>query len=203
MMSTEKYVAVEVNAFGCGMQTMFQGIAEIFASMGVAPPQELEEKSRKWNPDEKGDSEEHENEAARSEPAVPDGAGSDDVSSDDCAPTVSEEAEEDTPESGADGAEKEPKPQAESPEPKKPAKKSGKKAEKAQDTPATAPAAPAVAPATTVSQDDITKIIVQKIKQNRANNEKIGQILKNYGAAKVSDLSPSQYEAFITDIAAI
>ena len=34
--------------------------------------------------------------------------------------------------------------------------------------------------ASTVTQDDITRIIVQKIKQNRSNNEKIGSILKSY-----------------------
>lgn len=55
----------------------------------------------------------------------------------------------------------------------------------------------------TVSIDDITKIIVQKIKQNRSNNEKIGAILKSYGLAKVGDLVPTQYEAFLTDLAAI
>lgn len=57
--------------------------------------------------------------------------------------------------------------------------------------------------ASTVTQDDITKIIVQKIKQNRSNNEKIGAILKIYGAAKVSDLPASKYEAFLTDLSAI
>lgn len=35
-------------------------------------------------------------------------------------------------------------------------------------------------PASTVTADDITKIIVQKIKQNRSNSEKIGSILKTY-----------------------
>ena len=54
-----------------------------------------------------------------------------------------------------------------------------------------------------VTQDDITKIIVQKIKQNRSNNEKIGAILKTYGVAKVSDLPASKYEAFLTDLSAI
>ena len=54
-----------------------------------------------------------------------------------------------------------------------------------------------------VTQDDITKIIVQKIKQNRSNNEKIGAILKTYGVAKVSDLPASRYEAFLTDLSAI
>ena len=57
--------------------------------------------------------------------------------------------------------------------------------------------------ASTVTQDDITKIIVQKIKQNRSKNEKIGAILKTYGVAKVSDLPASKYEAFLTDLSAI
>ena len=54
-----------------------------------------------------------------------------------------------------------------------------------------------------ITTDDITRIIVRKIKQNRSNNEKIGQILKSYGVAKVSDLSPEKYEAFVTDLAAL
>ena len=58
-------------------------------------------------------------------------------------------------------------------------------------------------PTSTVSLDDITKIIVQKIKQNRSNNEKIGSILKTYGVAKVGDLPSSKYEAFLTDLSAI
>ena len=55
----------------------------------------------------------------------------------------------------------------------------------------------------TISPDDVTKIIVQKIKQDRGNNEKIGQILKTYGAAKVGELDPKKYEAFLTDVAAL
>ena len=54
-----------------------------------------------------------------------------------------------------------------------------------------------------VTLDDITKIIVQKIKQNRSNNEKIGSILKTYGVAKVGELPVSKYEAFLTDLSAI
>ena len=54
--------------------------------------------------------------------------------------------------------------------------------------------------ASSITADDLTKIIVQKIKQNRSNSEKIGVILKNYGAAKVSELPPDKYEAFITDV---
>ena len=55
----------------------------------------------------------------------------------------------------------------------------------------------------TVTQDDITKIIVRKIKQDRSNNEKIGAILKTYGVSKVSDLLAAKYEAFLTDISQI
>lgn len=58
-------------------------------------------------------------------------------------------------------------------------------------------------PTSAVTIDDITKIIVQKIKQNRKNNEKIGSILKTYGVAKVGDLPTSKYEAFLTDLSAI
>lgn len=54
-----------------------------------------------------------------------------------------------------------------------------------------------------ITLDDVTKIIVQKIKQNRSNNEKIGQILKSYGAAKVGELPADKYEAFLTDLAAL
>ena len=54
-----------------------------------------------------------------------------------------------------------------------------------------------------ITTDDITKIIVRKIKQNKANNERIGLVLKTYGVGRVSDLKPEQYEAFITDLAAL
>ena len=54
-----------------------------------------------------------------------------------------------------------------------------------------------------ITTDDITKIIVRKIKQNKANNERIGLVLKTYGVERVSDLKPEQYEAFITDLAAL
>ena len=71
--------------------------------------------------------------------------------------------------------------------------------EKKQDEPP-AETSPVVS---TVTQDDITKIIVRKIKQDRTNNEKIGAILKTYGVSKVSDLPAAKYEAFLTDISQI
>jgi len=67
-------------------------------------------------------------------------------------------------------------------------------------TPPEQPPQKAKEQASSITADDLTKIIVQKIKQNRSNSEKIGAILKTYGAAKVSELPPDKYEAFITDV---
>lgn len=58
-------------------------------------------------------------------------------------------------------------------------------------------------PASAVTVDDITKVIVAKIKQKRSNNEVIAKLLKTYKVEKVSELKPSQYEAFLTDISQI
>ena len=55
-------------------------------------------------------------------------------------------------------------------------------------------------PAVTISKDDITSVIVAKIKQKRSNNEKIGQLLKTYGVGQLSELSAAKYEAFLADI---
>lgn len=67
-----------------------------------------------------------------------------------------------------------------------------------QEEKATPKAADTATPS--VTQDDITKIIVQKLKKDRTNNEKIGAILKTYGVAKVSELPAEKYEAFLTDL---
>ena len=72
-----------------------------------------------------------------------------------------------------------------------PQKKPGEKPQKSGST------------ARPITTDNITKIIVRKIKQNKANNERIGLVLKTYGVDRVSDLKPEQYEAFITDLAAL
>lgn len=75
--------------------------------------------------------------------------------------------------------------------------------EASTDAPAETPAEAHAETTTSITVDDITKIIVQKIKQNRKNNEKIGAILKTYGASKVGELPESKYEAFLTDLSAI
>ena len=72
-------------------------------------------------------------------------------------------------------------------------------ADPADDVEATK-AEPENEPAPSITQDDITKIIVQKLKKDRTNNEKIGAILKTYGVTKVSELPAEKYEAFLTDL---
>lgn len=61
-------------------------------------------------------------------------------------------------------------------------------------------AEPKAAPAVTITKDDITAVIVGKIKKKRSNNEKIGQLLKAYGCKELSALPPEKYEAFLADI---
>lgn len=61
-------------------------------------------------------------------------------------------------------------------------------------------AAPAAASATTITKDDITAVIVAKIKQKRDNNAKIGSLLKAYGYSELSALPAEKYEAFLADI---
>ena len=62
------------------------------------------------------------------------------------------------------------------------------------------PTESATAPIPSITIDDITKVIVAKIKKKRDNNAKIGSLLKTYGVDKVSSLPPEKYEAFLTDI---
>ncbi len=55
----------------------------------------------------------------------------------------------------------------------------------------------------TLTADDIAKVIVQKIKRDRTVREKIEPLLKTYGVARVSELPPEKIEAFMTDISQI
>lgn len=58
-------------------------------------------------------------------------------------------------------------------------------------------------PVVTITKDDITAVIVAKIKKKRDNNGKIGQLLKTYGVAQLSDLPAEKYEAFLADVSQI
>ena len=53
---------------------------------------------------------------------------------------------------------------------------------------------------TTLTTDDLIRVVTQKIKQNRVNKDKVVALLKSYGAAKVSDIPADKYEAFLTDV---
>ena len=55
-------------------------------------------------------------------------------------------------------------------------------------------------PASELTADDLIRVVTQKIKQNRANKDKVLTLLKSYGAAKVSDIPQDKYEAFLTDL---
>lgn len=55
----------------------------------------------------------------------------------------------------------------------------------------------------TITKDEITAVIVAKIKKKRDNNEKIGQLLRTYGVAQLSDLPAEKYEAFLADVSQI
>ena len=73
-------------------------------------------------------------------------------------------------------------------------------ADKPAEPPAETPPAQQKPRVPILTKDDITSVIVAKIKQKRSNNEKIGQLLKDYGVGALSDLPAEKYEAFLTDI---
>lgn len=75
--------------------------------------------------------------------------------------------------------------------------------DKSQQAKLESPAAAATPSAVTITKDDITAVIVAKIKKKRDNNEKIGQLLKTYGVAQLSDLPAEKYEAFLADVSQI
>ena len=78
-----------------------------------------------------------------------------------------------------------------------------KQSDKAQPCKQETPAAVKTPSAVTITKDDITAVIVAKIKKKRDNNEKIGQLLKTYGVGQLSDLPSEKYEAFLADVSQI
>lgn len=63
--------------------------------------------------------------------------------------------------------------------------------------------APAPASASSLTLDDITKVIVSKIKQDRSNNAKIEKLVQSFGVQSVKAIPPEKYEAFMTELAAV
>lgn len=78
-----------------------------------------------------------------------------------------------------------------------------KQSDKAQPCKQETPAAVKTPSAVAITKDDITAVIVAKIKKKRDNNEKIGQLLKTYGVGQLSDLPSEKYEAFLADVSQI
>ena len=54
-----------------------------------------------------------------------------------------------------------------------------------------------------ITYDDLTKIIVEKIKQDPANNKKIEAVVNSYGVSMVSHIPKSKYEAFMAELASL
>ena len=167
-------IAVDARKLSHGLKMTFEGMAMVFDSIGV----DVGVTTVKTN-DAKT--------ATPADPIDPADSAAEKVSS--SAETVSEEHDT-TPDAEDQNAAKEAEPSA-------------TETVDAADAPVAEAQLDASEPTSAVSIDDITKIIVQKIKQNRKNNEKIGSILKTYGVAKVGDLPASKYEAFLTDLSAI
>ena len=177
-----QFITLDAGKLSKGLKTTFEGVAMVFDSIGV--PVEvgtiqataLAEKAEKKRKVEKVEAE------AKPEPE-PEPTTVVDTQKGEAAVEEKTLAEEPAPVAEV----------AAEPEPEVPAEPPAEPAPDAKNTPA----------ATAISIDDITKIIVQKIRQNRNNNKKIAAILKTYGVAKVSELPTDKYEAFLTDLAAI
>ena len=51
--------------------------------------------------------------------------------------------------------------------------------------------------------DDITKVIVSKVKQNQATSDAIGKLVQSFGVATVKQIPVEKYEEFMTKLAAL
>jgi len=219
MAKNEKYIAVEVEAFGRGMQKLFEGMAEVFSSIGMEEPDRLQAEKRKWQPAEgAGNNDAAEDAGEKSAGTHTDEAGVTEAPDSEthtetpvveptdtpAEPVTQKKGRKKTKEPAA------PEPSAEEPdfpvddEPPFDVDVEAADSNAPEDSGETEPTAKAgKQEEASITADDITKIIVQKIKQNRSNNQRIGQLLKTYGVERVSDLPKTKYEAFVTDLAAL
>lgn len=220
MANNEKYIAVELETFGRGMQKLFEGMAEVFSSIGMEEPDRLQAEKQKWRPaDDAGNDGTAEDAGEKSAGTHTDEAGdTKDPDPESYTGTPDSETHTDTPAEPVNqkkGRKKTkepaaPEPSAEEPdfpvddEPPFDVDDEAADSNAPEDSGETEPTAKAgKQEEASITADDITKIIVQKIKQNRSNNQRIGQLLKTYGVERVSDLPETKYEAFVTDLAAL
>lgn len=189
-----QFITVDAGKLSKGLKTTFEGVAMVFDSIGL-PVQlgltmDLED----------GVSDEHSASGESADPVAPA------ASAESTAPAAEKVAVKKKAK-----ADPKPEPASESTAVVE-TQEEEESAPAAEDVVESAPAAepetkeaPAeeVVSVSSITIDDITKIIVQKIRQNRNTNEKIAAILKTYGVAKVSELPVDKYEAFLTDLSAI
>lgn len=57
--------------------------------------------------------------------------------------------------------------------------------------------------ASTISYDDLKRVVIAKIEQNQENNQKIGGLVKKYGVKNIGELDVKQREAFMSELAAV
>ena len=65
------------------------------------------------------------------------------------------------------------------------------------------PSEPSEPAKSSITLDDITKVIVEKIKQDRGNRERIEAIVHEYGVSVISQLDEANYEAFLAELASL
>ena len=65
------------------------------------------------------------------------------------------------------------------------------------------PSEPSEPTKSSITLDDITKVIVEKIKQDRGNRERIEAIVHEYGVSVISQLDEANYEAFLAELASL
>ena len=178
----EKLIAVDVGKLSRGLKTTFEGVAMVFDSLGVDAGFEVADKE---DPAEKKT-------AAKKAEKKPDPAGEKAAEPEEEEKDETEDAGTDSTGGIADTSDGSAGVAADDGEVDTP--EAGEPQAETAESEASAPA---------ITLDDVTKIIVQKMKQDRSNNQKIGQILKTHGVAKVGELDPKKYEAFLTDLAAL
>ena len=57
------------------------------------------------------------------------------------------------------------------------------------------------AAASSVTVDDVARVVVQKVKANPGINDKVRALVNAHGAQRVTELKPDTFEAFLTDLA--
>lgn len=127
------------------------------------------------------------------------GDSTEDSISIDAASTPDAEKQEKTPEKAPEKTpEKTPEKASAAPEETKPSKKTKKPATESKEENAQNQDA-----SSTISYDDLKRVVIAKIEQKQENNQKIGELVKKYDVKNIGELDAKQREAFMSELAAI